>query len=106
MPTAPKNLRQSFELQRLQNRVFARLIHFHGRPSLPNCMLFQNYVRTFRDVITKLCRQPAEIMSMNIFRTLDNAKLKTENVRGFLNTVQISSVQLIHVNKFTPNELC
>jgi len=43
-------------------------------------------------------------MSMNIFRTLDNAKLKAENVRGLLNTVHISSGQLIHINKFTPNE--
>lgn len=25
--------------------VFARMIHFHGRHSIPNCMLFQNYVR-------------------------------------------------------------
>ena len=43
---------------------------------------------------------------MNIFRALDNAKLKTENVRGLLNTVHTSSVQLIHINNFIPNKLC
>jgi len=77
---------------------FARLINFHGRHSLQNCMFFFFLkLRTFRNFITKLYRQQAEIMSMNIFCTLDNAKLKIENIRGFLNTVHTCPVQLIQV---------
>jgi hypothetical protein len=105
MPTAPKNLRQFFELQLLQNRVLRKTDTFPWQAQPPKLHAVSK-LRTVRDFITKLCRQQAEIMSMNIFCTLDNAKLKTENVRGLLNTVHTTSVQLIHINKFTPKELC
>jgi len=104
MPTAPKNLRQSFEL-RLQNRVLRKTDTFPWQTHSPKLHVVSK-LRTARDFITKLCRQQAEIMSMNIFRILENAKLKTEKVRGLLNTGHTSSVQLKRINKFTPNELC
>jgi len=105
MPTASKNLRQSFELLRLQNRVLRKTDTFPWQAQSPKLHVVSK-LRTVRDFITKLYGQQAEIMSMNIFCTLGNAKLKTANVRSLLNSVHTSSVQLIHINKFAPNELC
>lgn len=91
MPTAPKNLRQSFELLPLQNWFLRKTDTFPWQAQSPKLYVVSKF-RTVRDFITKLYRQQAEIMSMNSFCTVDNAKLKTENVRGLLNTVHTSSV--------------
>jgi hypothetical protein len=96
MPTAPKNLRQYFKLQRLQNRVLRKTNTFTWPTHSPKLRVVSKLC-TARYFITKLCRQQAEIMSMNIFCTLENAKLKTEKVRGLLNSVHTSSVQLKHM---------